>query len=546
MNDKGGFRNSIKTWDFLAKDRLEPLWVGVLLLAAMVLFTLNLGGVPLRDWDEGTVAQVAREIYRAVPGSMTWLHPTIFGAPYLNKPPLLHWLIALTYHIGGVSEWTARLPGAILTAVSVPLLYGVGRELFPRRTPAVFAALVYLTLLPVVRHGRLAMLDGASLCFFLLLIFCVLRTRRDLRWGLGAGIAFGLLCLTKGILALLLGAIAVVFILLDTPRLLTSGYVWGGLLLGSLPVFAWYGAQWQYYGDQFISITLMSQAFDRIWVPVEKNTGSPWYYLLEILKYSLPWLLFLPWGCRLVWENRSLGWAKLVMVWAAIFLGAISLMKTKLPWYVLPIYPVLALVVGALLGEIWNSSDVIGIRQIGRRYPKLWVCLLGLVAIAGWAGSFYFSRVGLEPKPHLQLILTLVALTFTTATILVARRDSQFILVLIWGSYLALLLLMLSPDWVWELNEQYPVKPVAEMIQRGTPPGQVVMTTFANTRPSLDFYSDRQVIPAPDQIIQKRWEKPSQEYLLTDAFKLEQLGLNPASQAEAGDWILVSNHAVNN
>lgn len=544
MSDNGRFRFFIPLGTSPPKEWVERLWAGGLLLAALPLFTVNLGGVSLRDWDEGTVAQVAREIYRAEPGSMTWLHPTIFGVPYLNKPPLLHWLIALTYHIGGVNEWTARLPGAILTAVSVPLLYGIGRELFPRRLPAIFAALVYLTLLPVVRHGRLAMLDGASLCFFLLLIYCVLRTRRDLRWGLGAGIAFGLLCLTKGILALLLGAIAVVFILLDTPRLLTSGYVWGGVLLGSFPVFAWYGAQWQHYGNPFISISLGSQSFHRIWIPVEQNTGPPWYYLLEILKYSLPWLLFLPWGCRLVWENRRLSWATLVMLWVAIFLGAISLMKTKLPWYGLPIYPALALAVGAFLGEIWNPSDVTGMRQTGRRYPTLWVGLLGLLAIAGWAGSFYYSSWGGEPKPYLLLILTLATLTFTAAAILVRRQDSQFILVLIWGSYLSLLSLMLSPAWVWELNEQFPVKPVAEMIQQVVPPGQVVMTTFPHTRPSLDFYSDRRVIPTSEEAIKEQWKSAPQAYLLTDAANLAQLGLPATSQTHAEGWTLVAKPAA--
>ena len=243
-------------WDHsssvLSGDRwVDRLWLLGLLLAAGVLYGVNLGDLPLRDWDEGTVAQVARDIWRSPSGSFVWLHPTIAGEPYLNKPPLIHWLMASAFRLGGVNEWTARFPGAMLTAISVPLLYGLGRELFARRTPAIFAALTYLTLLPVVRHGRLAMLDGAVLCFGLLLIFCVLRARRDLRWGLGVGLAFGLLCLTKGIVALLLGAIAIAFILWDTPRLLTGSYVWSGVLLGSIPVVAWYWAQWQHYGQAF-------------------------------------------------------------------------------------------------------------------------------------------------------------------------------------------------------------------------------------------------------------------------------------------------------
>lgn len=63
---------------------LDWVWVVILLLAALLLYTLNLGGVALRDWDEGIVAQVAREI--AQPGGH-WLYPTLHGAPYFNKPP---------------------------------------------------------------------------------------------------------------------------------------------------------------------------------------------------------------------------------------------------------------------------------------------------------------------------------------------------------------------------------------------------------------------------------------------------------------------------
>jgi 4-amino-4-deoxy-L-arabinose transferase-like glycosyltransferase len=526
---------------FWLKDQVDILWVLGLLLASLLLLTVNLGGLPLRDWDEGTVAQVAKEIYRAAPNSMTWLHPTIAGSPYLSKPPFVHWLIALTYKVGGVNEWTSRLPGAVLTALSVPLLYKIGRELFTRRAPAVFTAFVFLALLPVARHGRLAMLDGAVLCFFLLLVFSLLRSRRDLRWGLGIGIAFGLLCLTKGILALLLGAIALVFILLDTPRLLSSAYIWGGLILGSAPAAIWYGAQWLHYGEKFINISLLNQSLDRVWIPVEANTGPPWYYLLEILKYSLPWLLFLPWSFRLAWENRNLSWARLVMVWSIGYLLVISLMATKLPWYVLPVYPAFALAVGALFGKNWDSSDIFGVRRLKHRYPSLWMGLLGLVAIVAWAGAFYFSEAGPEPKPFLPLILTIAALTFSTAALLVARQDSQFIPVLIWGTYLSLLFLMLSPYWVWELNESYPVKPVAEIIQRETSPGQTVMTTYPNTRPSLDFYSDRQVLPATPETIKLRWQNEPHPFLLTNQPALEQLNLKPIKQISSAEgWILVS------
>ena len=531
-----------------AESWIDRLWFLGLLLAASLLFGVKLGNVSLRDWDEGTVAQVARDIWRSPPGSWVWLHPTLAGEPYFNKPPLMHWLIALAFRLGGVNEWMARLPGATLTALSVPLLYGVGRELFVSRTPAIFAALVYLTLLPVVRHGRLAMLDGAVLCFWLLLIGCLLRSRRDLRWGLGVGIAFGLLCLTKGILALLLGAIAIAFMLWDTPRLLNSGYIWGGVLLGSGPVVAWYWAQWLYYGQPFFSTGLLSQSLNRVVVPVEGHRGELWYYLLEMLKYSAPWLLFFPQSCRLAWENRNVSWAKLSLVWTAGYLLVISFMSTKLPWYVLPVYPAMSIAVGAFLADVWQPSDLFGRHQPEhRRYPIAWSVLLSLVAIAGWVSSVYFSPMGLQPQTDLPLLLGAVSLTLTAAIVLLWRRDSQFILVLFWGLYVSLLLFVASPYWLWELDESYPVKPVAALVRQHTPPGATVWTLYPYSRPSLNFYSDRHIIQSAANAsqlptaLQDYWRSDPHPYLLVEQTNLAQIAL-PARQplGSVERWVLLT------
>lgn len=522
---------------------IEQLWVLGLLLAAIFLYGTNLETLPLRDWDEGIVASVAREIWRK---DLNWFYPTLANQPYFNKPPLVHLLIAITYYLGGVSEWTTRLLPAMLSAFSVPLLYGIGREIFPRRTPAVFAALIYLTLLPVVRHGRLAMLDGAVLCFFLLMLWCLLRSRRDLRYALGVGIGLGLICFTKGILGLLLFAIAVIFIAWDTPRLLTSGYLWFGLLLGLAPVFAWYYAQWLHYGLLFLNVHFLNQSLQRIWQPVSGNTAPPWYYLLEIVKYSWPWLLFWPSGLRLAWENRNMGWAKLILVWIGIYFLAISAMSTKLPWYVLPVYPALALTGGAQLAEIWHWSAIGKPEPPPSVYSRLWVIIFVFLAVAAWIGSFYFGGLGFEIQRDVQLTLGCAALTMTVVAILIYRQDPQFILVLFWGSYISLTLFIISDHWIWELAEDYPVKPVAAVIQRYVPEGAVVYTSHPYHRPSLNFYSQRQVIPMGIEQILRHWQQDLQPYLLLDKITKEKLQLDNASLlGSAADWMLLSRTAPN-
>jgi len=530
---------------WLQRDKrpIDRLWTIGFLVAALVLFTWDLGSLPLRDWDEGLVAQVAKEIWQAPFNSLTWLHPTMWGEPYWNKPPLVHWLIALSYAIGGVNEWTARLPGALLTAISVPLFYWLSREVFHRRSPAVCATLVYLTSLPVVRLGRLAMLDGAILCFLIGMMLCLLRSRRDYRYTLGVGIGLGLICLTKGIMVgLLLGAIGLGFLAWDTPRLLRSSYLWYGILLGMLPVLLWYGLQWVHYGQLFVSNNLGSQSFQRIWTDVEQNRGAPWYYLLEILKYGVPWILFLPLGYQLAWEQRNLGWAKLALVWGGVYLAAISVMATKLPWYILPLYPALALAIGAGLADLWWQGRHPGVLQSEPiPYSRKWVLLFVVLGLVAGVGAVWFGWRQSPPDVDLLLVFAAVAMTMLSVAVLMVRGEAQFLAVLGWGTYVALLLLMGSNHWNWELANSYPVKPVAAMIQQFAPENQTLYTSYNYNRPSLNFYSDRQIIPADAPRLRRVWRQEAQPYLLLDEATRQELKLGSAKVLDVAEgWQLMT------
>jgi len=515
---------------------LEFLCFSGLLIAALLLLCLNLGSLALRDWDEGIVAQVAKEIAQAPPESYRWIFPTFWGEPYFNKPPLIHDLIALFYSVWGVNEWTSRLPGALLTAFSVPLLYGIGREIFSCRRPAIFSALVYLTSLPVVRHGRLAMLDGAILCFSILLFWAVLRSRRDLRWTLGVGFAFGLICLTKGMVAFLLGAIALLFILWDTPRILFSIYLWIGLFLGTLPALGWYLAQLHYYGSDFAEQNLWSQSFTRIYTQKEGNSGPIWYYVLEILKYSWPYLFFSLAGLRFSWQNRNWGWAKLILVWSFVYFFLVSVMVTKLPWYILPIYPALALAAGVKLDQLYNLPDFCN-------YSLIWKVLFSFITFVASFGSIYFGLFTSTPEEHfLGVIFLSVAITCLTVTILLVRRQRQFIFILFWGMYISLLLFVNSSLWNWELNETYAVKPVAQMIVNAQiPPEEAIYTSFSYERPSLNFYTNHRIISRETSELYKLWSTHATNYLLLDPETQKTLALTDAKVIDSVDnWNLLT------
>jgi 4-amino-4-deoxy-L-arabinose transferase-like glycosyltransferase len=487
----------------------EWQWVLGFLIAALMLWGIGLGNLPLRDWDEGTRALVAREIYR----TGNWIYPTFQGEPYLLKPPLMDWLIALSYHLGGVTEFTTRLPGAFFSACAVPLLYLVARELFLERLPAIFSAGVYLTLLPVVRHGRLAMLDGMIVAFFLLLLVCLLKSRRNSYWAIGIGLCLGIITFTKGLLVIPLAAIAITFIFADRQlKLLKNRYLWLGLLLGNLPIIAWYTAQWQHYGITFLQVHFQNQGLERISQAVEGHKQPAWFYLLELLKYTLPWLLFWLGGLYLAWQKRATSWGALTLIGTFGYLGVISLMKTKLPWYIMPLYPFFALAVAAQLSEFWKG---------GKHFPRFITVILGFLVLVGLFGLIYFILV--DPQIILIVMSVIVASTMGIAARIAQKNNPKFIIVLLVGMYLILGLLMTSKSWIWELNEAFAVKPVANLIREKTAANTIIYTSFGYRRPSLDFYSERQVIPSDTNTLQKIWSK--QPYFLLNQSALSALNL---------------------
>ena len=512
------------TWGLGKIIRSDRFIVCSLLLLAIALYLSGIGDLALRDWDEGIVAGVARNIWRGFPDGDTWLYPTInYDDPYWNKPPLVHCLVAFSYSLFGISEWSTRLFPALLSAFTIPLVYEIGREIFNSRLPAVFSALVYLTLLPVTRHGRVAMLDGAINLWFCLAVWCLLKGRKDRRWLLGMGVGIGAICLTKGIMmGVLLGGIIIIFLLWDNPKLLLSPYLWTSLILGVAPAVSWYVLQYLRYGSEFLGISLGKQTFNRIWEPVSNRSQPPWYYCLEIAKYSLPWLIFLPYSIKLAFKTIfpspsppvpkssslpvSQSGAKLTLTWCVVYLLATSLMATKLPWYIMPIYPGLSLLIGNGLAIAWQEKI----------YPLSWKIAFSSLAVICWITCLYLGLSG-QIQLDLALIISFIALTFTIAAIILFISSHNFIPVTIGGFYLALLFFFNSPHWLWELNEAFPVKPLAVQIQEHIPYGENIYASYPNLRPSLEFYSDRVIIPATDEQLQQIWKQERPVYLLLDS-----------------------------
>ena len=100
-----------------------------------------------------------------------------------------------------------------------------------------------------------------------------------------------------------------------------------------------------------------------------------------------------------------------------------------------------------------------------------------------------------DKQPLLIVMSIILAITMGITAWLIHQHNRKFIPVLFAGMYMVLGLLMNSKSWIWELNEKFPVVPVATLIKNNVPAGTKIYTSFPDSRPSLDFYCDCQVIP---------------------------------------------------
>jgi 4-amino-4-deoxy-L-arabinose transferase-like glycosyltransferase len=136
------------------KTRVRPLSLLVLLLVPGVLLYPT-RSFHLLEPDEGRYAQIPKEMLHG--GS--WVVPTLQGEPYLDKPPLMYWLVALSYSAFGASAESARLVPALCVHLTILLMYLIGRRSVGER--AAFWAAVLLSVAPgYVCVARLILLDG--------------------------------------------------------------------------------------------------------------------------------------------------------------------------------------------------------------------------------------------------------------------------------------------------------------------------------------------------------------------------------------------------
>ena len=509
----------------------------LLWIVAVGLALVGLGNVPLRDWDEALVARVSLELSRS-PG-MGGLLPTYLGEPYLNKPPGLHLAIAAAIRFwawvrGDLSpnlppEWLVRLVPALASTLLVPLLGLVQARLRPGRADAAIAtALIALTLLPLARHGRLAMLDGSQLTAMALVWLGLLSAEslrgRVFRGGLMAGLGGSFLLLLKAPVAP--PVLAMALWLRQRDRVLDArAWRWllAGLALGLVPGLAWHGWHLAARGSGAL-VMWGPQGMDRLIKVVNGNGGGPLIPLTQALIGGWPWLPLLPCAVWRAWQERHRPAGRWVLGLGLMAILLVFPLRTQLPWYSLLLWPPFCLACGPVLADLAAGS-----RKQGRRRSlgTLWLAIGGLL-LAAAVGSALLPGQPLPLRGSLSAAPAAMGLAvggwqWRRGTGRWGHRGAVAALAAGW--VLSLGCLFAGPFWNWELANAPPIAPALGLATAGPGSSRLMLLErdAESQRPSLRWYLDSAAAPLAEE--PQLW--PAERFRLVAR-------LSPESQSKGG------------
>lgn len=351
--------------------------------------------------------------------------PHLDGLPYLDKPVFYFAAAATAMEALGPTEAAARLPALLFTLASVALVVWWARK---RWGPAAgwLSGIALATMPLVLAFARETIFDSTLAFFLTLAVIAFAEDRPVLAWA-----AIGLGGLTKGPVAILVPLLAIVPYVLLTGRSLGRVFAWRGLAVFLLLALPWFLVVTARH-PEFPDYAFVRETFQRVTTKGFHRTAPVWYYLPIVLVGAFPWIVpalaqlgrlgrLGRW--RWIWEARQVNAtaqeAILLLCWLIVPLVFFSLNQSKLPHYVLPLLPAIALAAGFGLSRRGLALGV-------KAYVPI-ACLLGigLITLTVW----FPAPISLTPAekaamPSAALVLGLVLAASGLIVGLATRRDA--------------------------------------------------------------------------------------------------------------------------
>jgi 4-amino-4-deoxy-L-arabinose transferase-like glycosyltransferase len=311
---------------------------------------LGIGTLPLIDRDEPRFAEASREMIQRG----DWIVPYFNDAPRLHKPPLFYWAQILSYRLIGENERGARLPSVLAASATALLLFAFGSELYDKRT-GLWAAVIFSLSAHTMLLAKAATADMVAVLFVTLAVWAGWALygaeesrHRALSWTLFyCSLALGFLAK---------GPVAGFPLVMSLPQK-RRGFVTGLLFAASL-VALWGIPALLKTGGEFLRVGIGQHVIGRSVMVMDGHGANnilsyiltlPFYFLTVFISFA-PWSWFLPAAVAYYAKsaNRTVKEKYLVSGVVIVFV-VFSLIRTKLPHYTFPAFPLLSL----LFAHFW-------------------------------------------------------------------------------------------------------------------------------------------------------------------------------------------------
>jgi len=461
--------------------------VAVLAFAALVV-GVPAGRAPLWDPNEARYMLLARDIL----DSGRWLIPDLRGEPYLNKPQLFFWSVAVASLPGGeVTERTAALPAVVSSVATVAAVFAIGARTWGGGAGAL-AALVLASTIGFFAIGHHGQSDVMVTGWTWWALYALLLARRAGYTplplvGFYACVASAIM--SKGPMGLLgLAAAFAALAFADGWRDLGRLRPALGLAVMVVLLAPWYGTYLFGHASAFVGDTVVghygSWAFRR---GALARLESLW-----VLVYALPWTIFLI-GAATWWRRRPDAERKLIAAWTLAIWLLVGLSGIHRARYLIPIYPGLALLVGEFLTRAADHDGARALRRAFFAFAAL------AVVVAMFAVSPGARRIGGEGRPWVPdtigetaLIVGLMLAT-ALAAVVAARRGAFARGGLVVALGIGAILLIEGARYPARFAREFDVRPITAAAQALTPPGSVVRV-YPDIWLTYDFYLRRPVV----------------------------------------------------
>jgi 4-amino-4-deoxy-L-arabinose transferase-like glycosyltransferase len=568
-------------------------------VAGVVLFT-RLGAARLWDEDEPIFAGAAREMLERG----DWVVPYFNGSPLPDKPALMYWAMMAGYALFGTTEFAARCGSAACGVAIVLLVWQLGRRLFSGRA-GFWAGMALATSLNFVLVMRAATPDAYLVLCSTLSLYCFVRgaaprvpagagAPRSQRGAIASGplsgepgrgaytacyAAMALAALAKGPVGIVPPVATIGLFLLISRRPAHAktpsgkGRLWdafhtaleiahprhvlrtawsmypmtGAAVIAAVagPWYAWVGLRTD--GEWLVGFFGVHN-LGRFLHPMEHHSGPIFYYPLAIVVGFLPWSAFLWPSLRQAVararSGRRNGQSYLFLIcWASVWLVAFSSARTKLPNYILPMYPAVALLAGAWIHSWLRRPALVRSRDLRGAWLSLGIAGVGLavampiVAAKLLDGDAWLAFTGLP--------LVAAAVIWRRYALLHRPRAAS------------IALLVAATCWCLSLFSWAAVRidrlqtsaAFAATVRKHTVGSRPAIRTFGYYRQSLVFYTGRPVrqVFSPDDVVRFFSQRPTDAFVFTSAEHYRELsGKLPADVCvlDRRPWFLRPNEVL--